>query len=361
MKILSRYILRQFLGPFLLSVFAFSVVILIIQVFDELHYVMQQKPGFWITLEYYLLKIPGLLLQIIPIAVLMGVLFSLGNLSKLSELIAMRAGGVSLYRVAAPLVLCGTAVFLLTLLFDETLVPPADHLSRDIRVNVIERRPPTVNTTRHNLSLMTADNQMIHIGNYNGTTATMTDVIVMGFINGIQLKSRVDAKQVVYRDGQWYFEDGFFRAFDDTGAEITCKPFQEAPFDFQARPADLLKDQTDPAEMNIAQLYANIQQLKQNGEDDHRELVEFHRKIAFPFACVVLSLLGVPWGWSLGKYSGVASSFGICILVAFIYIGGMQIFQTLGSSGALSPVVSMWAANVLFGLGGLWLLIRKNR
>ncbi|HVM33015.1 MAG TPA: LPS export ABC transporter permease LptG, partial [bacterium] len=355
------YLLRQFLSPFLVSVFAFSVIILVIQVFDELHYVMQQKPGFLISLEYYLLKIPGLLTEIIPIAVLMAVLFSLGNLSKLSELIAMRAGGVSIFRVTAPLLFCGALVFLGTLLFNEVVVPKANYLERQIRWNDIERRPQVHLTAKSNISLMDADNEMLHIGHFDGTTNTMTDIIVIAFSNGIQIKSRIDAEQARYVDGQWVFKNGYFRAFDDTGAEISCKPFSQAAFPLPQKPEDFLKDETQPGELNLVQLYSIIQQLKQSGSDNHRELVEFHKKIAVPFACVILALLGVPWGWSLGKYSGVASSFGICLLVAFAYIGGMQIFQTLGTSGTLSPFVAMWVANVLFGLGGLWLLFSKNR
>ncbi len=361
MKIISRYILSQFLLPFLLSLFAFSVIILIIQVFDELHYVMQQKPGFWITLEYYLLKIPGLLLEIIPIAVLMAVLFSLSNLAKLNELMAMRAGGASIFLVARPILFCGVVVFGLTILFNELIVPKANSLDRQIRWDDIERRPQTPTTAKSNLSLMGSDNQMIHIGHFDGPTNTMSDIIVLSFDNGIHLKSRIDAKQAVYQNGQWFFQNGYFRIFDDTGAELSCKPFDRAPFNLDEKPGDLLKDEEEGAVVNIVQLYYNIQHLKENGADYHKELIELHKKIAFPFACVILALLGVSWGWSMGKYSGVAASFGICLIVAFIYIGGMQVFQTLGTSGTLSPFVSMWTANVLFGLGGIWLLLRKNR
>ncbi|MGH7739822.1 MAG: LPS export ABC transporter permease LptG [bacterium] len=361
MTLLSRYILRQFLLPFILSIFAFSVIILIIQVFDELHYVMQQKPGFWITTEYYFLKVPGLLLEITPIAVLMAVLFSLGNLGKQSELIAMRAGGVSIFRVARPILFCGVIIFLATILFNEFVVPKANYLQRQIRWNDIERRPRTHPTVKENISLMGANNQMYHIGNFNGNTNTMTDIIVLSFSKGVELKSRIDAKTADYVNGQWIFHDGFFRVFDETGSEISCEAFRQAPFPFSIKPADFLKDETEPGEMNMFQLYANIQELRQNGEDDRKELVELNKKIAFPFACVVLALLGVPWGWRLGKYSGVAAGFGICMMVAFIYIGGMQIFQTLGTSGALPPFVSMWSANIFFGLGGLWMLMRNNR
>ena len=361
MRIHSRYLVSQFLVPFLLAILGFSVLILIIQVFDELHYVMQQKPGFLVTVEYYFLKVPALLLQIMPIAVLFGVLFSLGSLGKGSELIAMRAGGVSIFMVARPILLCGTLVFFLTILFNEIVVPKTNHLQYQIRLHDIERRPPIETTSRSNIYMMGANNEMYHIDFFDGTTNTMTNVIVLGFDNGIQLKTRVDAERAHYENGQWIFSKGYFRVFDETGAELSCQPFEQMSFPFSEKPQDFLKEEVQPWELNMVDLYAHIQQLELSGTDAHKELVEFYKKIAFPFACVILALLGVPWGWSLGKYSGVASSFGICMLVAFSYIGGMQIFQTLGDSGTLPPFFSMWIANFIFAAGGIWMLLRRNR
>ena len=296
-----------------------------------------------------------------PIAVLFGVLFSLGSLGKGSELIAMRAGGVSIFMVARPILLCGIIVFFMTIIFNETVVPKANHLQYQIRLHDIERRPSVQNTSRTNIFMMGANNEMYHIDLFDGNTNTMTNVIVLGFDNGILLKTRLDAKQAQYVNGQWIFSNGYFRIFDDTGAELSYQSFDQMSFSLAEKPQDFLKDEVEPWQLNIFDLYAHIQQLKQSGTDDHKELVEFHKKIAFPFACVILALLGVPWGWSLGKYSGVASSFGICMLVAFSYIGGMQIFQTLGTSGTLPPLASMWIANFIFGAGGIWMLLRNNR
>src|ERR1700679_1029077 len=100
MKILTRYILNEFSKPFLISVAGFSVVVLIVQIFNDIRYIMDNKPSALLTLKYFALQVPNFTVQIIPIAVLFGVLFSLSRLSKNSELIAMRAGGVSIYFVA---------------------------------------------------------------------------------------------------------------------------------------------------------------------------------------------------------------------------------------------------------------------
>src|SRR5580692_6017109 len=107
MKILTRYILLEFSKPFILSLLAFSILILVIQVFNDIRIILECKPGLLLALKYFLLQIPELLIKIIPIAILMAVLFSLSHLSKNTELIAMRAGGVSVFLVAVPLFFWG--------------------------------------------------------------------------------------------------------------------------------------------------------------------------------------------------------------------------------------------------------------
>jgi lipopolysaccharide export system permease protein len=111
----------------------------------------------------------------------------------------------------------------------------------------------------------------------------------------------------------------------------------------------------------MPQLISYINQLKKSGADYQKEMVELHLKVSFPFACVVLVLLGVPTGWGLGKWSSVATSIGICLLVAFGYVGLIRVGQALGESGVLTPFLAGWMANILFTGIGLWMLVKKNR
>lgn len=362
MKILTRYIVLEFLQPFLLAVMGFSVIILVIQVFNDIHLILEFKPGLWVTFKYFLFQVPGFLSQAIPLAVLFGVLFSLSRLSKNSELIAMRAGGVSIFLVAVPLFFTGLAVSALSVLFNEAVVPASNHLTHRTKYLEILKQPePSANKFRQNISIIGSENQIYHIGSFDGSTNAMTDVLILQFDNDTHLKSRIDAKTVKYEDGRWVFYDGYLRAFDDTDAEISAQPFDRMPIPLAEKPEDFLKEQKEPQEMNLAELYAYVHQLKRNGSDCHKELVELNRKIAMPFGCVILAILGIPWGWSMKKYSGVVVSFGVCLLVAFFYLGGLQIGQALGNSGVLSPFLSMWLMNMIFAVVGPVLLIRQNR
>src|SRR5258708_7016125 len=121
MRILTRYLLSEFFKPFLLATAAFSVLHLVFQIFNDIHMMMEFRPTLWVSLKYFLLQTPRFTVRVVPIAVLFGVLFSLSGLAKTSELIAMRAGGVGIFRVAVPLFFSGLFICFLTIFFNEAV------------------------------------------------------------------------------------------------------------------------------------------------------------------------------------------------------------------------------------------------
>jgi lipopolysaccharide export system permease protein len=128
----------------------------------------------------------------------------------------------------------------------------------------------------------------------------------------------------------------------------------------EEKPSYILAEQREARELNMVELYTYIQRLKKSGADYRKELVEMHLKISFPFACVVLCCWGSrPLG--VGKWSSIATSTGICLMVAFGYVGLIRVGQALGDSGVLSPFLAGWMANLLFTGIGIFLLVKKNR
>ncbi len=362
MRILTRYIINEFTKPFLLSVLGFSVLVLIVQVFNDIRFIMEFKPGAWLTLKYFFLQVPGFAFQIVPIAVLMAVLFSLTQLSKNSELIAMRAGGVSIFMVAIPLFFAGLVICILSIFLNEAIVPKTVKMVHHTKIVEIQKQQEQApGLQKQNISMTGSSNEVYHIGAFDGSTNTMSDILILDFDNDTHLKSRIDAKNGKYENGQWIFYDGYLRVFDDTDQEISAQPFDRMAVPISETPPDFLKEEKAPEELNLIDLYAYVQQLEKNGLDCHKELVELNHKLAIPFGCIILAILGVSWGWSMGKYSGVIFSFGICLLVAFVYMGGLQIGQGLGNQGIVSPFLSMWIINIVFAVVGLILLIRRNR
>jgi lipopolysaccharide export system permease protein len=362
MKVLTRYLLAEFIKPFLLASIGFSVIVLIVQIFNEMHLLMEFKPGFGVVLKYFAFFIPEIMEQLLPIACLFGVVFSLSMLSRGNELIALRSGGVDIYRVVLPLVLAGGVICISTLLFSELVVPKAKALKRRIKsVEIVKQPEETVNRFRQNISMVGAEGQIYHIGAFDGTQNTLSDILILGFGPDNRLQSRLDAKNAKYEGGQWVFYDGYQRTFNSAGEEVSDQGFAQMSLSLPEKPEDFLKSQKEPDELNLLELMAYIRQLKRNGSDYHKELVDLYLKFAFPFGCVIMVVLGVPWGWNMRKYSGVMVSVLLSALVAFAYIGGMQIGQHLGESGMVPPFISVWIANVIFAVIGPILLVWKNR
>jgi lipopolysaccharide export system permease protein len=362
LKVLTRYILGEFFKPFLLSLAGFSVIVLVVQIFNDMHLLMEFRPTLWVTLKYFSTYLPEFLVQIIPISCLFGVLFSLGGLSRGNELIAMRSGGVNIYLIAVPLFFTGLGICFTTLCFSELLVPKAEALKRHTKSVEITKHPEeSANLQRQNISMVGTEGQIYHIGSFDGTNNTMSDILMLEFDANTRLKARLDARAAKYENGEWVFFSGYQRVFDDTGAEISDQPFERLSIPIPEKPADFLKAQKEPEELNLLELAAYIRQLKRNGSDYHKELVTFYLKFASPFGCVIMAVLGVPWGWSMRKYTGIIANVGFCLLIAFAYIGGMQIGQHLGESGLVPPFISVWIGNVVFAIVGPILLVWKNR
>src|SRR5579872_4095547 len=203
MKILTRYILWEFLKPFVLSLLAFSILILVIQVFNDIRIILENRPGLILALKYFLLQIPELLIRITPIAILMAVLFSLSHLSKNSELIAMRAGGVSVFLVTVPLVFWGFIIFGLSVVLNEAVVPKTAKMVRHTKVVEIQKQAEQAESKfRQNISMIGVENQLYHVGSFDGSTNTMTDVLVLEFTSGNQMKTRLDAKSARFEEGR---------------------------------------------------------------------------------------------------------------------------------------------------------------
>ncbi|HVZ82011.1 MAG TPA: LptF/LptG family permease [bacterium] len=359
---MPRYILSEFLKPFFLALGGFGVIFLLAQVFQELQLLRDFKPPFGTALLYFSYFLPAFLVQVMPLACLFGVLFTLSLFSRGNELMAMRSGGANILSVALPLLFAGALIGTFSLLFNETIVPKAEELKTQVRDVRIKHQPETsFNKIRQNLSLVGADGRLYHIGTFDGAQNTLADFLMLEFGPDGHIRTRVDAKSGSYENGEWIFRTGTQRVFDGNDDEIGSTNFDTLSLALPEDPRDFLKEQREAQQMNYKELSAYIGRLRKNGMDVHKEEVYLFYKFASPFGCVILALLGVPWGWTMRKYTGGVLSFAICLIVGLVYIGGMEIGQHLGESGVVSPFLSVWVVNLIFAAATPLMLLWKNK
>jgi lipopolysaccharide export system permease protein len=353
-KILDRYLLRSFAVPAIVSLGAFLAISVIVDLFERLDTFLDNHVSAAVIAKYYLAKLQFLGALILPVATLIGVLFSLGGMARRNELVAMSASGVSLTRILVPVLAAGLGVSLVAMAYSVEIFPRANEISQDILNHEIKGRPRTSGSQRIDLNYLGAGGRYFLMRSFDGEKNTMKEVVVQKFANGT-LEERIDAKRATWEDGAWTFHDGFIRKFFEDG-RVDAVPFETRVFpEIREQPRDFLRPIKEPNEMTLGELREHTHRARLSGGDVTRLRVEMHRRLAFPFASFVVVLLGAPLTGAIRR-GGHAVGFASALLVGFVYYVLLEIGGTFGTSGQLPPGVAAWLPNAVFlalGLIGL--------
>jgi lipopolysaccharide export system permease protein len=349
-NILDRYLLRSFLLAVGGALGAFLAVTIIVDVFERLDTFLDHHVHMLLVLQYYLATLPFLVSVILPIATLLGVLFSLGGMARRNELVAMTAAGVSLYRVLAPLLVAGFALTTVGLVFSTELAPRGTQLADEVWDHEIKERPRLHGSMRRDLNYLGAGGRIFLIRRYDGAKGRMEDVVVQQFAGGT-LAHRIDAKTAVWRDGHWVFHDGYLRRFREDGPP-QVEAFRERVFDeIRETPRDLLEVVGEPEEMTLGELRDQAHRIASSGGDVTRFIVDEHSRWSFPFASFVVILLGAPLAGAIRR-GGHALGFGLALLLGFGYYILLRVAQTFGLNGTLPAWAAAWLPNIVFMVAG---------
>jgi lipopolysaccharide export system permease protein len=358
MNILDRYVGGKFLSAALFSVLAFLVIFVVVDVIERLDTFIDKNVPVLTVVQYYLLYAPFIVVLTLPVAMLLASLFSISSLSRHQELAAMKAAGLSLYRILLPLFVMAFLVSLFCMLFGEFLIPYTNELKGDIWKTQIKKKSPQADLIQRDVYLQGRGGLIYYVRQYDGRRQIGQDVLLQRYEDE-HLVTRIDARQMVWEDSCWVFRDGLVRRF--TGQDEKLTAFQELRRpDLTERPEDFLKRRKDPEEMNYQELLRYIHHVERSGGETQRERVDLYLKIAFPFASFIIVLFGAPLA-SSPRRSGAAVSFGISLFICFIYYSTLRLGQALGYKGALPPALSAWLGNIVFGAAGLFVLWRARK
>jgi lipopolysaccharide export system permease protein len=367
MKILDRYIIRQFLISFLFGLLAFTFIFIIIDMMEKLDDFIDANAPTHVVIEYYIASVPEIVKLMTPVAVLLAALFVTGRLSSQNELAAIKSSGISLYRMMAPFLIVTFIICLASIYFNGWVVPYANqkkfyierwHLNRSISTDV-----------RYNILFQEGRTRIVSINYYDTQAKCARQVSIQDFDDQdfTVLRHRYDALQMQWtqpegndiKKGNWVLFNGTMRSFPDSMQTLTAFDSLEVG-KLSLTPTDIEKKQQTPDEMNYYDLQEFIENQKRAGQDVARWLVEYHFKLAFPFASIIMVLFGVPFALSKPR-SGAALGFGIATAVTFIYLGFMKASQVFGYNGDLDPLLTAWLANLIFLVAGIANLFRVQK
>jgi lipopolysaccharide export system permease protein len=347
MKIIDSYLVKQFIQTIFFGILAFTLLFVVIDMMEKLGDIVDQNVPTNIIFEYYFVFIPEIIRLITPVAVLLASLFVAGKMTNLNELTALKASGVSLYRFMAPFIITSILVSLISVYFGGYVVPDAN--KRKVYIEREFMKKGIVNFS-NNIFFQDSPTRIISINHYDTYTQSANQVSIQEFDSSdkTRLINRTDAFRMEYDSlkSAWVCFEGISRTFTDS-TEILEKFVAKEFNNFFIRPADVLKKQTKSEEMTLTELSEFSAEQKRTGNNPIEIDIEYHSRIAYAFACIVVVLFGLPIA-SNKRRGGLAIQFGFNLLITFVYLLFMKISQAYGKSGMLSPFLTSWFANFIF-------------
>jgi len=353
MRVLDRYLLREFLKIFTLSLLSFVTLYLIVDVFELIDDIFEHHLPLVVSIHFFVYKIPSIINQISPIAVLMSTLLAVGMLSRHQELTAVKAGGVSIIRCARPLLLCGLVISILNIFINEAVVPIANRGSAAIKSEWFEgqqRGGSGKETTwfREGNIVYSIESLDREEGRAKGFTMYL---LGEAFVPVTQLH----ADNLTWVDNEWRVTDGIARGFTENG-EVTTEVVSDRALSLLGGPEVIGRRALSPEEMSYSALRQFIKRLRVEGYEAHRYRVDLHSKMAFPFVNLVMVLIGIPFAVSGERRGGFALSITVTVLIGFSYWIISATNLSLGHSGVVPPFVAAWFTNLIFATVGLLML-----
>jgi len=351
--ILSRYVLRQFFGFFVPILLGFILLYLLVDGFSRMDILLRHNATLGASVRYFFFKIPLMVTQLTPPAVISSILLAFATLARHSEITALRASGVSLLQTAVPLLVVAFGISAGALVWNETVVPYSSHEFQAINNQEIRKRERVILGDRaiwyhgkagfYNIEHVDKASQSIY-----GLTVYRVD-------DDYHLTGVVQVPLARWTDGGWRYAAGVEQFLTDGAFRVRPLP-SDAPL-LPEELGDFLAIQREPEELSFLRLRAWIENLRQKGIDASHYMVDLHLKLALPFASLVLALVGIPIGGRVRRHPSVAAVIGLGIVVGFAYWVILALGNSLGQSGAIPPVVAAWSANVVFTLFGAALFL----
>jgi lipopolysaccharide export system permease protein len=352
-RLLDRYVVGQFLMTFVTLVLGLPLLFIITDLTDNLDKYLGRGLTLAAVGRSYLYILPQFVLWAMPIAALVGTVFTIGNMTRHQEISAAKAGGISFYRLLAPLILVAALLSGAALGLSE-LVP----VTNEMRAEVLGERANRMGSMRTNFVFQTEDGRVLSVRRLDPSVNEMTGILMEQEGNATQLALHGTAERAEWLPGEgWRMGNGWLRLIADEGVEVTFQYQGMRIPSLRETPEELLADPKDPDQMRFHEMTRFIRIIERSGGDTSTLRVEQAQKISLPLAIIVIVLFGAPLA-TTNKRGGAAYGIGVSLAVTMIYLLLFRVGRAVGASGAVDPVLAAWIPNAIFLVAGLFLLSR---
>jgi LPS export ABC transporter permease LptG/LPS export ABC transporter permease LptF len=362
-SLLDGYVSKLYLRVVGLSFTALMGIFYISTFIDMSDKLFKGKTTGGMLLRYMWYASPQFMYYCIPLAVLIATLVTIGLLTRSSELIVMRACGISLYRTTLPLVLMGVVASGVLFMFDENVLAGSNRKAEALRHEIRVGSPRTFDVLNRQW-IVGREGVIYNYIYFDVPNTQINKLSIFRFApKAWRLQSRsfyTSVKSAGQTTGQeksvtWQGHGGWVREFDRQVETRGFRVLGESPIELEP-PAYFATEQPDPASMTYGKLKRFIAELRASWFNVVKYEVALHRKISFPWVTVIMTLLAIPFAVTTGR-KGAMYGIGLGVTLALAYWVSTSVFMAIGSGGAIMPILAAWAPNVLFGAAAIYMIL----
>ncbi|NQV16371.1 YjgP/YjgQ family permease [bacterium] len=356
LPLIDRYLVRAFFSTMWTVLIALVGIFTIADFVEKIDNFVDAGAGTNLVLVYYGYSLPYFIDMALPMSMLLATVFSLGTLNKHYEIAAMRASGISMFRIARPLLILGLFFTIFQFVFQNLVVMPFNHQQKEITRNVL--KPKKSPKRLKEVVRQDLNGNIIVIKSYDVKSNVGRDISILAYQDS-GITERWDYSRLEWDDSLqvWNKNEGLNRRFDAQGRLLFSQMSLNDELPVTLTPTDIQKEQIRPNEMNIFQLADFIEKKKLLGLNPHRWLVDYHFKLAFTLTGFIVIFLGISFALQ-GTRENLAVGVGKSVVALFIFyillIGG----QKIAYNSTMHPAIAVWFGDLVLFIAGTWLFVK---
>lgn len=356
MKLIDKYIVREFVVPFGYCFLTFILLFIIGDLFENLDDFLEHKIPFYLISQYYLFLIPVVFTLTTPLAILLSLLYILGYMTRYNELCALKSSGISFWRIIVPFGSVGIILSLLVFYVNERWVPVCSSQMDYIYTSYLKKKIP-IGTKEEikNISFFSpVYNMGFYIDKMDKNRIEVFKISVREFYEKGQIKREWYARGGRWLDNSWWLLDGYIKGFNSNG-EMTgnIEYFKKKELKVNVSPRDLEQSRGEieklGTHMNFSKLRNYVRRNYVKTALPKELLVELYRKPSIPVTVLVATIFGIAFGARISK-GGAIASVGYSIGLYLVYYGVTSFLLALGKMGKVMPFLAVWTPQIAFGI-----------
>ena len=358
--VMDRYLVKQYLIYLGIGTGIGAVLVVVVDLLQTLDRFLRSKPPFFTILEHFVYRVPGELYKGLPMIVLIATVFLFLSLTRQRELDALKAAGVSLYRVSLPILLVAGAISVLAVVFQEVALPDINAKADEVDRVKIRGQLPRHLQRQTQIWYRSSDTRFFRMALLDPAGKSMEGLTVLEIGPDFRLMERLDARTARWTAEGWQLTDGVLRRMDAQN-RVTSEPFATRVVPMVEHIDDFIKVHNAPDTMSFLELREYVTKLREGGHRVNRYLVQLYSKLSFPLVHVIMALVAIPFALVSPRSGGRAMGIGVAILIALGYWVLHSVAIAFAQADLLPAALAAWTANIVFaGIGTALLLSART-